>query len=1246
MIATLGGTRSEADIIRWFSPTGTGTGIASTNPMALNYFNFTNQLCTPGETNFTFKLLPSATAYPIDRVLVIPNEMAVGVLTNLNLTIEGIGSTPESVRLVNIAPKGSYSFPDHILKLDLSYNEALNPSNRIFRMAARVVIQNLLLDGNWQSKMDQYQAPAYAQGYKNAPLLVTASSGAIRKVIIRNFGAVGYVPWSHFGGAPGVETFPLVVSGDDVGQVPPPGQRRPWEIVDCEVHGFYGEYAGYVTEVMVGPNYSNTTHGYSPEWARTDPHRRFAVVRNVQYRFESDGGSIIAMGNAAYPNGEYDSGRTTFTDSVVLNTSLGYNVDTGKVVGVDLQNNLGLGIWWWANLNSVASGWNDHFNINHNSVRFGPRANYPTFRVFCWESFADQANQYTDPTLVLGRQVTNDVFTLVRVGSVNNLTISNNQMTTIPASRFDETGMVGLTNRWRLLEKFASRLDASCEENPVIYWPSLNLRLGTNFTSSYAQDFRMRVPISAGGFEGNATTASFPTEQALRPVLSDMYLTPAYNFGRICRVIPQTSPTTRTYRWKTGPSSESTVNFTDAVLTGALEVSMGQPEVGTQWVKVPARLVEQKMRGFESVPIDNAGIWLTVSGLTNWSSYQVAAGYDLNEFTVPVNTATHGELIITAFHDPSGTNLASGQFSEYRVAYARGTLPIGTVVSVRPVISVAQDRREGGVQEGRIRFERTGSLATNLTVNVSLGEVAGRRPATLGTDYTLVVSGPGSISAAGTNATVSFPTNVVAVEVRVIPVADQIIEQEHAWFTVMPGSRYAVSGSRSKASVYIYDGPRWTLYELTHSISCPGEPVLARLGIKSAKRSATKDEPQMELMDSSPPPPPVVRAVGVNGVLTAQGHPAPVIAANAWMTCATGDPEQGLTNASSEIGASWNLPGSGGIGYQSFVFDPPNPPYSPVVTGISDQTAAVYPGYVRLYTGLDRAIKAWVGGSAGYLNSWSYLPIPTGGAWLTSKNRALCVSPNGTYIGGYATRIQSSPAVEEQIPVSWSGTTMSPLFTEPALQLGRSGEVRAVNDSGEFVGSRTMANSIGQFIPRAYRSRTNAAVVLLGDFLFPPGQAGVIELDVPSQAITINQRSGILSGVAAGWAGFWNGTSYRKLPAIWWNRTNGAPEPTNSSWVPIPFGVNQGQINTIDSYGRLYGWISSDQGTNRIAWMWANGWTGGNRMDDKSLTYGSSGEWELQEFIDATDAEVILGTGRKDGIPRSFVLVPQPNAGY
>jgi hypothetical protein len=109
--------------------------------------------------------------------------------------------------------------------------------------------------------------------------------------------------------------------------------------------------------------------------------------------------------------------------------------------------------------------------------------------------------------------------------------------------------------------------------------------------------------------------------------------------------------------------------------------------------------------------------------------------------------------------------------------------------------------------------------------------------------------------------------------------------------------------------------------------------------------------------------------------------------------------------------------------------------------------------------------------------------------------------------------------VEEPIPVLWSGTTTSNLSSEPTLLLGRSGEVRAVNNSGEFVGSRLLLNNVGQFIPKAFRSETNGKGVWSGEYLVPPFQSGTIQADVPSVALSINQRVGEFSGVAVGWAG-------------------------------------------------------------------------------------------------------------------------------
>ena len=46
-------------------------------------------------------------------------------------------------------------------------------------------------------------------------------------------------------------------------------------------------------------------------------------------------------------------------------------------------------------------------------------------------------------------------------------------------------------------------------------------------------------------------------------------------------------------------------------------------------------------------------------------------------------------------------------------------------------------------------------------------------------------------------------------------------------------------------------------------------------------------------------------------------------------------------------------------------------------------------------------------------------------------------------------------------------------------------------------------------------------------------------------------------------------------------------------------------------------------------------------MEDKFLVFGFSSAWSLQEFTDASDKEVIVGNGLKNGAARGFVLMPQ-----
>jgi hypothetical protein len=266
------------------------------------------------------------------------------------------------------------------------------------------------------------------------------------------------------------------------------------------------------------------------------------------------------------------------------------------------------------------------------------------------------------------------------------------------------------------------------------------------------------------------------------------------------------------------------------------------------------------------------------------------------------------------------------------------------------------------------------------------------------------------------------------------------------------------------------------------------------------------------------------------------------------------------------------------------------------------------------------------------------------GSWPTEKNRALCIRPNGAYNGGYATRTQSSPSVQEQMAVYWSGTSMSALFSEPTLELGRSGEARAVNNSGEFVGSRKLLNSAGLYIPKAFRGKMNGAVVAADDFLIPPPQPNLASVDVPSEALAVTERVGAQSGIAVGWAGSRAGSEFLQRPVVWWERPYGQSQPTNARWLEIVDGDadSTGQANAINGHGMIYGWVKLSSTEIRRAAIWDRGWKKHNFIDDKIAIYGLSDSWDLEEFVDATDRELILGNGKKGGSSRAFLLVPQP----
>jgi hypothetical protein len=374
---------------------------------------------------------------------------------------------------------------------------------------------------------------------------------------------------------------------------------------------------------------------------------------------------------------------------------------------------------------------------------------------------------------------------------------------------------------------------------------------------------------------------------------------------------------------------------------------------------------------------------------------------------------------------------------------------------------------------------------------------------------------------------------------------------------------------------------------------------------------------------------------GLSSDLSSGGSPNPMIAANFLTGRTVLVPPGYWVYGQGYVGGGW----IDDLTDPEYVFDVTLlPSVSPIATGVSNgKRDAYFPGYKFESSGQTRALK-------GYRDTWSYLN-PPGTGWLAEKNRALCISPNGALVGGYATRTQSSPAVDEQQPVFWTNSTFTALFSGSSLDASSSGEAKAVNDAGEFVGHRMLQAASGtNYISRAFRSRANGATVLDTDMLIPPYQSLVPDYgDIPSLALAISEPVTGKSGIAAGWAAsFLPAGTWDPRPVVWWNRTNSAAEPTNASFAPMV--ITEGRINAVRNGLELFGQVSEAGGTNAQAWRWPNGWTHGHGFSDKFLVYGFESQWVLKEIVDASDAGLLLGNGTKSGLNRAFILVPQPIA--
>jgi len=691
-------------------------------------------------------------------------------------------------------------------------------------------------------------------------------------------------------------------------------------------------------------------------------------------------------------------------------------------------------------------------------------------------------------------------------------------------------------------------------------------------------------------------------------------------YGRVERVLPVWTTITRSYVHRLSSTTYATNSFDDPALAGTREVAMGVPSVGSGGLSVPVRLVlhQTPLSGSgTTVPSTGQVVWLKASGAINATGSATTDSTGLGTITISTSGVVHGEVILAAFYDPRPG--ASGSFDPYQVAWSKGAFPIGTVVDVVATPDVAVDRREGGVQSAQFVLRRSGPAVVNsstypaLDVSFELPQPSGGRNATLTTDYNLTAVSPTTRTLGGNPVgphTVRFAAGSTTAVLNVTPVTDNTIEKEVIRFGLLTGTDYAVS-ARSQSWVYVYDGPEWTLVELTHS----ADPYSG-----------------------------VTRAAGINDDVDGSNNPDPRIAGDAYVmrTNSSGAPVYGF------VGGSWKSTWSNPT---ALVDTTLTPPLAPVMTGIGNSSAGSVgmSGYKGESDGGTRAIKS-------DQTSWWYLSVPSSSqneGWYVTKNKGLCISPNRTYVGGYAWawRVDGVPYIEKR-PVGWNGATFIDLGAEDFAN-DTEGQALAVNDQGEFVGERVLPDELG--FPthfRAFRTRPGGQSIAAQDLLPPPPQAGYDDPDIPAAARAIGPGTATLSGIALGEAALDPlSPDYRTLPVRWLPRAKVA-----GSWeanaagsfgaVNDEMGIRHGSwlaASPADGSGEYFGWDQASGETKTSAAWWRTAFGSSVRLNDAFavLGFGTGSVWRLTSVVDANDSRRLLVVGTKNASERAILLVPQ-----
>ena len=440
---------------------------------------------------------------------------------------------------------------------------------------------------------------------------------------------------------------------------------------------------------------------------------------------------------------------------------------------------------------------------------------------------------------------------------------------------------------------------------------------------------------------------------------------------------------------------------------------------------------------------------------------------------------------------------------------------------------------------------------------------------------------------------VFIPATEAEARIEVVPVADNLTESSVVRLELVAGTDYALGPDPAK-DVLIYDGPEWTITELSDARLVGGQWQYPTATYATSIGSGSP-----------------IR-VGGRVVYPAQSGVPAVDLGGFW------------TGGGGNISDLWGVRNVGGVGAAPL--------------GISDGGRTVGEAVVPMpFLFNFGAGVTWLG------DGWG-----AGGG-------ALGISPNGNRIVGRGNLLNTPPEYSKH-PLVWRETSIPGVFMVPmdlsqSLLGLRGGEARAVNTLGLIVGQVTTFYQ-GQFLPRGFLSRTETSgastpLAEPQDVLLPSSSNPA----VTTTAIGISSPI-VVTGSGKGYAAGHQLVGGLTEGAFWWPRSESGPNSGQLSpavalgrWKdPVSDALDpESAASGVNSSQMVVGWSGTP--SNKRATikkgagaLWVN-------LNDKHLVHGMSDPppsgWNLQEAIAINEQGSIVGNGTKGGssTPRAFLLI-------